>query len=413
MSTSCSKSHSSNNASIEKETMKSPISDQPVDSTPVPTDDNVIATPKPATSSVDQLLATLNTKQKIGQLLMFGIEGKSVNKKMLEQLQSYQVGGVILYKRNISTVKQTNQLLNDLKKHQAAEQALPLFLGVDQEGGKVSRLPKQLTALPTPALINDYMDDNPQYATHFGQAIGLQLQAIGFNLTFAPVLDINSNPDNPVIGSRSFGTTPIQVINNGIAAMNGIQSQQIATSVKHFPGHGDTSVDSHLDLPLIKKSLKELEAFELQPFVAALEQNVDMVMIGHLLIPAIDSTYPASMSTATISDLLRKKLNYDGVVISDDMTMGGITEHWAIGKAAVQAIIAGTDIVLVGHDANLQREVVTAINDAVADNRISMERLNDSVRRILLLKEKYKLNNEQTPMPNIEEMNKAVDELLQ
>ncbi|MFD2117354.1 beta-N-acetylhexosaminidase [Paenibacillus yanchengensis] len=410
--TSCSTTNDRDyNNKTEQHTNNQTVETEKNEATPQPTENTMIPNDNAASSSVDKLLASLTTEQKIGQLLLFGIDNQTVTKQTISMLQSYHLGGIILYKRNIDTVKQTNTLLNEMKDWQHTNNAIPLWLGVDQEGGKVSRLPKQLSALPEPGtLVNN---DKPDYATNFGQAIGLQLQAVGFNLTFAPVLDINSNPNNPVIGMRAFGTTPDQVIDHGIAVMQGIQSQQIATSIKHFPGHGDTSVDSHLDLPLIEKSLVELENFELQPFAAALEHYVDMVMIGHLLIPAIDDTYPASMSTAAITGLLRDKMNYDGVVISDDMTMGGITDHWNIGEAAVQSLIAGTDIILVGHQPKLQRKVVQAINEAVTEGRISKERLDESVKRILLLKEKYKLDNEQTPMPNIESINKTVNELLQ
>lgn len=220
-------------------------------------------------------------------------------------------------------------------------------------------MPQDFVKIPSAQSIG--RKNKPQYAYGIGEAIGAELYSLGFNMDFAPVLDINSNPDNPVIGNRAFGSTAESVITSGIEMMKGIQAGHVVPVVKHFPGHGDTSVDSHLDLPVVDKSLKQLEQFELLPFKEAIEQQAPAVMIGHLLIPAIDKQYPASLSKTIITELLRDKLGFTGVVITDDMTMLGITKHFGIQDAAVKAVQAGNDILLVGHDTKQQIAVLKAL----------------------------------------------------
>ena len=214
-------------------------------------------------------------------------------------------------------------------------------------------------------------------------------------MNFAPVLDINSNPNNPVIGNRSFGNTADLVSRLGIATMKGIQSENVIAVVKHFPGHGDTATDSHLELPRVNKTLQELEQLELIPFQQAIQEGADVVMIAHILLPEIDATNPSSMSEVIISDILRSQLGYDGVVITDDMTMQAITDHYDIGVAAVQSVKAGSDIVMVAHDYNNAIAVFESINAAVENGEISEERIDESVIRIIQLKEKYQLNDNQ------------------
>lgn len=232
-------------------------------------------------------------------------------------------------------------------------------------------------------------------------------------MDFAPVLDINSNPKNPVIGNRSYGTNAETVITHGLETMKAIQSKQVAAVVKHFPGHGDTSVDSHLDLPVVNKSLAELKAFELLPFVEAIQQDTDAIMIAHLLIPKIDKDYPASLSKKMISKLLREELGYEGVVMTDDMTMGGITEHFDVGKAAVTSILAGSDIILIGHDYKTQLSVLQSLKKSARDGVISRDMLDKSVYRILRLKEKYKLEDKTLPSIDVKAVNLQIKAAIQ
>ncbi|UZN01027.1 hypothetical protein OL548_18860 [Lysinibacillus sp. MHQ-1] len=198
-----------------------------------------------------------------------------------------------------------------------------------------------------------------------GQLLGEQLKAFGFNLDFAPVMDVNSNPNNPIIGDRSFSNKPDIVSQLGIQTMQGLESQQVIPVIKHFPGHGDTSVDSHLELPKVSKSLDDLTKLELIPFKAAIDKGVDVVMVGHILLPKIDQQYPSSMSKEIITGILRNQLGFDGVVMTDDMTMKAITNHFNIGQAAVDSVKAGNDIILIAHEFANVTAAIDALKAAV------------------------------------------------
>ncbi|WP_341278571.1 beta-N-acetylhexosaminidase [Paenibacillus sp. FSL H8-0537] len=362
-----------------------------------------------ATDPIKQEMASMSVDEKIGQLVLVGLEGTTIQADAIEMMNTYHVGGFILYKRNITDASQTLALLNELKK-QNKKNPVPLWLSIDQEGGTVSRMPQDFVKIPSAQSIG--RKNKPQYAYGIGEAIGAELYSLGFNMDFAPVLDINSNPDNPVIGNRAFGSTAESVITSGIEMMKGIQAGHVVPVVKHFPGHGDTSVDSHLDLPVVDKSLKQLEQFELLPFKEAIEQQAPAVMIGHLLIPAIDKQYPASLSKTIITELLRDKLGFTGVVITDDMTMLGITKHFGIQDAAVKAVQAGNDILLVGHDTKQQIAVLKALKKAVKAGDISMQALDDSVYRIIHLKSAFTLKDELITRANVDAVNRQIKKAL-
>jgi beta-N-acetylhexosaminidase len=240
----------------------------------------------------------------------------------------------------------------------------------------------------------------------------MELNAFGFNLDFAPVLDVNSNPNNPVIGDRSFGNDASVVSRLGTKTMKGIQSQGVISVIKHFPGHGDTSVDSHLELPTVNKSFGQLKEVELVPFAHAIENGADIVMAAHILLPKIDSEYPASMSKPILTGILRDDLGFDGVILTDDMTMGAITENFEIGRAAVQSVKAGSDIILVAHDYENVVATFKALKAAVESGEISEKRIDESVTRILQLKKKYDVRGEQIQAVNTNELNQTIRILL-
>jgi beta-N-acetylhexosaminidase len=281
---------------------------------------------------------------------------------------------------------------------------------VDEEGGRVTRMPDELEKLPTPGSIGATNDS--EYSFEIGSILGEELKQFGFNVDFAPVLDINSNPKNPVIGDRSFGSSPGIVSRLGIQTMKGIQSQGIISVVKHFPGHGDTSTDSHLDLPRVDNDQKRLESFELIPFTEAVKENADAVMVAHILLPKIDPENPASFSKTIISGILRENMKYDGVIITDDMTMGAIVNNFDIGKAAVKSVNAGSDIVLVCHTREKEEAVIEAITNAAKSGNISEDRVNDSVYRILKLKEKYGLKDKANPPVDAAKLNSKIRNTL-
>lgn len=382
---------------------------------PVPPTPTVSGTAKPAATPVPQdplldRIAKLTLDQKIGQMVLVGLEGTSMQAHAREMIDTYKVTGFILYKDNITGSAQTRALLTQLKEQNRAN-PFPLWLSVDQEGGRVDRFPAEYVKIPTMHEVGK--TNKPAYSNLIGQALGEEVRSLGFNMDFAPVLDVNNNPNNPVIGDRSFGATPDVVIQHGIQVLKGIQSKQVVPVVKHFPGHGDTSVDSHLELPVIPKSLDALRAFELKPFAEAIRQQADAVMVGHLLLPKLDETNPATLSPKVITDLLRGELKFDGVVITDDMTMGGITKHAGIGDAAVRSVQAGSDILLVGHDYEQQKAVLQALKGAVQNGTLSEKRLEASIYRIAKLKEKYGVQDGPIPATDVQAVNRVIQSALE
>lgn len=363
---------------------------------------------QPTPPDQQKSIADMSLDEKIGQMILAGISGTTIDTNTKNLLTKYKVGGIIFYKDNLVNPTQTVQLVNQIKSEN--DQHMPLLLGVDQEGGRVTRLPGGLINFPTNKEIGAI--NNSEFSYHVGTMLGKELKGFGFNLDFAPVLDINSNPKNPVIGDRSFGNNPEIVSKLGIQTFKGIQSQKIIPTIKHFPGHGDTSVDSHLELPIVDKSLQQLKELELIPFEQAINSGADVVMVAHILLPKLDADFPSSMSKNIITGILRNQLDFSGVVITDDMTMKAIIDHYSIGRAAVESVKAGSDIVLVGFDYNKVVETISSLKAAVQKGEISEQRINASVSRILKLKDKYEINNTKVKNVNIEEMNQSIRKLL-
>lgn len=347
----------------------------------------------PVQAEIDEM----SLEEKVGQLVIVGIDGYQNDQHSIQFMEQYHVGGFIFFKRNIQDSAQMLGLINSLKETNAAAANIPLFLSIDEEGGKVSRLPEEFLKFPSNQIIGQRNDSDFSYKV--GGILGKELHAFGLNVDFAPVLDINSNPKNPVIGDRSFGTTAEIAGKLGVATMNGIQSQNIISVVKHFPGHGDTSVDSHIGLPRVNHDMDRLESFELKPFAEAIENGAEVVMVAHILLPKLDAQNPASFSKTIISDVLRTQMNFNGVVITDDFTMGAIEENYNMGEAAVKSIQAGSDIVLVCHEFEKQKAVVDALLNAARTGQLSSGRIDESVYRILNLKKKYSLSDETVDGP--------------
>jgi beta-N-acetylhexosaminidase len=367
---------------------------------------------KPPTSTQESIQAKLKrmtTNEKIGQMVLAGIDGTTMSAQAKALIQDYQAGGIIFYKVNLANTRQATELINSLKDTNSRN-STPLWLSLDEEGGRVTRLPDELHKFPTNAVIGQA--NNEKFSFAAGSTMGLELRAYGMNMDFAPVLDINSNPNNPVIGNRSFGANAKVVSRLGVQTMNGLQSQSIVSVVKHFPGHGDTSIDSHIDLPVVQHDLNRLRSLELVPFAEAIKNKADAVMVAHILLPKIDATNPASFSKTIITGILRKELGFQGLVISDDMTMGAIATNYELGEAAVKAVLAGVDVILVGHEYEKEVKVILALRQAVKDKRISMDQLNTSVTRILTLKSKYGFSDQKITEPNVAKLNAEVDKVL-
>jgi len=354
-------------------------------------------------------IETMSLEEKIGQLVLVGLEGYEIDDHTKCLIRDYHVGGFILFRRNIRDAGQMLTILNSLKEANAANK-VPLFLSIDEEGGRISRLPQEFLKLPAAGKIGSVNDADLSY--QIGSIIGEILKALGINMNFAPVLDINSNPRNPVIGDRSFGAEAKTVSKLGIAAMKGLQEQGIIPVVKHFPGHGDTDIDSHVGLPVLKHDLSRLKSLELKPFNAAIENKAEGIMIAHILLPELDAQAPASLSKPIITGLLREQMNYDGVVITDDLTMGAITDNYEIGAAAVKAVLAGSDIVLVCHGYENGERVLRALTEAAKSGLIPAERIEESLYRILSLKKKYNLSDSGNSAFDVQAVNNRISKLF-
>lgn len=368
----------------------------------------VIKEPK-VIDPIREQIEKMTIDEKIGQMILVGIDGYTLNENTKSLLQKSKVGGVILFADNVQETNQLLKLLNSLKSENQ-QNKIPLFLSVDEEGGRVTRMPAEFKKIPTSKAIGKIDDEKLSY--NIGSSIAYEIGSFGFNMDFAPVLDINSNPNNPVIGNRSFGTNVSIVSSLGIQTMKGIQSQNIIPVVKHFPGHGDTSVDSHMGLPSVNNDLKRLKSFELKPFADAIKNNADAVMIAHILLPKIDKENPSSMSKTIITDILRKDLKFNGVIITDDMTMGAITKNYNISEAAIKSVKAGTDIVLVCHGYDNELAVINALKNSVAKGDISEKRIDESVYRIMTLKGKYKLKDELIKSVDVKGINNKINGVL-
>lgn len=327
---------------------------------------------------------SLTSREKIGQLFMVGFTGTSVTPDLASFIKEYKPGGLILFSRNLESVDQIVQLTNDL---QRCSPHSPLLISIDQEGGRVSRLPKGFTIFPPCDVLGRCNSTELAYAA--AAMIAKELRAVGVNMNMAPVLDVNSNPDNPVIGDRSFGSTPDVVSELGWATAAGLQDNHVVACGKHFPGHGDTSADSHKELPVVEAPCERLEAVEFPPFRHAIAQGVVTMMTAHVLYRALDNQLPATLSPTIITNLLRDELRYDGVVLTDDLEMHAIIDHYGVEDAAVRAVLAGCDVLLICKDRDREVAAFNAIEQAVASGVISTERLNQSVARIARVKKRF------------------------
>ena len=350
----------------------------------------------------------MTLEEKIGQMLMPDFrqyQGRDVTAMLPEieqQVRRHHLGGVILFRENVVTTEQTLRLVDA---YQQAAEKYGLLISTDQEGGVVTRL-QSGTALPGNMALG--ATRSAELAGKAGQVIGRELASLGFTMNLAPVLDVNNNPDNPVIGLRSFGESPRLVAELGIAYSKGLQQNGIAATAKHFPGHGDTSEDSHLGLPEVPHDKKRLLQVELYPFQEAIRAGIDAIMTAHVTFPQIDDrkvvsrkdgseiALPATLSEKVLTGLMREELQFAGVVVSDAMNMRAITDHFGPVDAAVRAVKAGVDIVLMPV---ALEEVSRGLRDAVASGEIPPERIDTAVKRILTLKVKRGIIKEETPTP--------------
>ena len=329
---------------------------------------------------VDKLVANMSDADKVGQLMMIGIHGKTLNDDAKFMLNEYRVGGIILFDRNMESKDQVKSLITDINKTGKSAGLTPLFIGIDQEGGAVARMEDQLIKVP-PA---EELGKEPiEQAVSLAKQSGTELKDLGFNINFAPVADLG------LTYGRSFSTNPDDVVRYASAVGKAYDEAGLWYSYKHFPGIGKTDVDLHADTSVVPVSKETLLNEDTKVFVDLIKQskpNTYAIMVSHAMYPQIDADHPSSLSKAIITDWLRKDMGYNGVVVTDDMVMGALAKHYTFGDMAVQSILAGSDILLVCHEYEHMQEAYNGLMKAVKDGRISKERLDESVKRILLMK---------------------------
>ena len=355
-------------------------------------DETVVRTTK-------DVLGKMSLREKVGQLFIVRPEALAENSNaetapatdrvddaVISRIEEYPVGGIALFSRNITSAEQLPMFISDLQ----SSSKYPLFIAVDEEGGRVARIANSdfFNVASYKSMEDIGKSGDASKAEEVGRQIGSYLKELGFNLDFAPVADTNTNPQNIVIGDRSYGSDPALVARMVSAQLDGMHDSGIMGTLKHFPGHGDTKDDTHSGYVSIEKTWDELKECELVPFITALPK-ADMVMVSHITAVNVTSDkLPTSMSETMITGKLRNELGYDGVIITDAMAMGAVADNYTSAEAAVTAVKAGVDIVLMPQNFD---EAFNGVMNAVTDGEISMERLDESVLRILKMKAKYKL----------------------
>jgi beta-N-acetylhexosaminidase len=372
-----------------------PHSTPPAKDTPRSTSQPAPIVP-PQEARVEEILLHMTIKEKVGQLFAVHFNETYFSPALEEMIVEYHVGGIIIFPHNLTTLTELATLISDAQ--QAAvdgEPGIPFFVAADQEGWPVLRLPEGGTIFPSNMAVG--ATDSVEDAQLMASVMASEMKAVGFNMNLAPVMDVNSNPQNPVIGTRSFGSSPELVSRLGTAMIEAYQSQGILATAKHFPGHGDTSVDSHYDLPVIDHDRARLEAVELVPFQAAISAGVECIMTAHVSVPALDPVVgrPATLSPDILQGLLREKMGFQGLIATDSLSMSALMNQYDLSTATALAFEAGADLLMFGYTPryppDLQLPAYDTVLRMVEEGAIPESRLDDAVRRILLTKARHGL----------------------
>ncbi len=344
----------------------------------------------------------LATRRDIGQYLIGSMPGPSVPVELRSLAREFDLGGVILFSRNIEVPEQVVELSAE---SEALGRDLPAWVSVDQEGGRVARLKDPFTKWPPMATLGRAGKGSEALAERFAKALADELLAVGISLDYAPVLDIHTNPKNPVIGDRALAERAEDVARLGRVIIRALQGAGLAACGKHFPGHGDTGTDSHFELPLVEHPPDRLRAIEFEPFRAAIAEQVAFIMTAHVLVPSIDDTRPATLSPDIVQKLLREELKFDGVILSDDLEMKAVSAKYDVPEAAVDAIRAGCDGLLIcSGDIDLQGRTLEALVRAVESGRIPAARHDDAFARLRRAKQRFLINRRPDPRARIRQL---------
>ena len=351
----------------------------------------------------------LSVEEKIGQMIMIGMDTNYITDRIKTMIKKYKIGGIILYRKNFATYEDMLKLIQELKELNKGNK-IPLFIAIDQEGGRVNRMPKELKNLPAAKKIAKAGGE--KLTEKSADIIGRILKQSGFNLNFSPVLDIKRFEDSTAIGDRSFGENKEIVTKCGIATMKALQRNGIISVIKHFPGHGATKQDSHYFLPIIKNKIEDIEKEDMYPFEQAIKNGADAILVGHLLIKNITGIFPASLSRKFITKYLRCKYRYNGLIVTDDLKMRAIRFIYGPNVAVRQAFEAGNDVIVFRFNKDEEKRVIEKTINLVKKGKIKENRINKSVKRIIKIKEKYEISDEKTFNGiDIEKINEEIEQI--
>lgn len=348
--------------------------------------------------------------QLIGQHVTIGVQGHALTEDEKKFIVANNIGGVTLFGRNVAEPKQVRELCAEIQslRHRQSDRA-PLFIGIDMEGGRVHRLKPPFTVWPALAQLGKI--DNPTVSFHFANRMGQELRAVGVNLDYAPDLDVFTNPENKIIGDRAVSSDPAIVEKHSSALVRGYIKAGVLTCAKHYPGHGNTLLDSHLDLPIEESDRARLDRVELVPFKKAFRSRVDMVMAAHIMFPKIDPEWPASLSEIFLKDMLRKEFRYRGLVITDDLGMGALVKHHSREEIAVRALEAGCDLLCYCNEFDAPPAAIDSIAKAVDSGRLKKADLEASKARILELKKERLVNPDPLSLEDVLKIVGSADNL--
>jgi beta-N-acetylhexosaminidase len=333
------------------------------------------------------LKAPSSLNEQIGQMMVSGFHGTSLDSQTEDLIVNHHVGGLILFERNFENPEQLTRLISDLQKLALSTPPfIPLFISVDQEGGRVSRLQPHFTRFPTPGCLGKARSES--LARRFGLALGREMRAVGINMDYAPVLDVNTNPKNPIIGTRAFSNTPEWAARLGVGFLNGFREAGVIAVGKHFPGHGDTSQDSHLTLPTVDRDAETLTSVELVPFQSAIDHGLDVIMTAHVIYKAWDEKFPATFSVPILKNLLRGKLGFEGLIMSDDLEMKAVQDHIPYEDYPTLGTEAGIDLFLICHDTDKVKALLKQMERDVSAGKIPQATIETSLQRILAIKKR-------------------------
>ncbi len=348
----------------------------------------------------------LTLEEKIGQMFMVGLQRTDAVQKIDDLINKDKVGGFIIYKRNYKDYKSMIEFVNNIKEKNK-QNKVPLFISIDQEGGRVNRMPSEISNIKSATKIAN--TKNMELVKRSGKIIGNMLRKTGVFMDYAPTLDIKRFNEEHAIGDRCFGENKDDVSKYGIEVMKQMQQEKVIPVIKHFPGHGATQKDSHFKIPKVTQKIQELEQNDMAVFENAIKQGADAIMVGHLIVKDVDKVHPASLSKKIINKYLIEKYNYKGLIITDDLKMMAVRLRYSMKKATFKALEAGNDIVMIGLSYNRIKAVIKYITKKVETGKISEERINRSVEKILKMKEKYNINDNKVEGFEVDKINKEID----